>query len=112
MQIDEHYEQELMAALYNLDDSVKSGSDDIPPYFVKRLRILLLKSMLKLPNNSLPRGIFPELWKNSFVFPIFKEGDKNDASNYCPISILSTIANIFESIITKRLTEFFIRFLG
>ena len=79
MQIDE---QELLTALNSLDDGVKSGPDDIPPYFVKRLRYSLLKPLLILFNSSLSRGIFPEIWKNSFVFPIFKEGDKNDASIY------------------------------
>jgi hypothetical protein len=39
-------------------------------------------------------GIFLEELKTAFVFPIYKNGDKSDCSNYRPISILSTIAKI------------------
>ena len=81
-------------------------------YFVKRLRFLLLKPLLLLFNKSLSYGIFPDLWKNSFVFPIYKEGDKSDVSNNRPISILSTIAKVFESIIAKRSAEFFLKSIG
>ena len=94
MQIDE---QELMHALYNIDDNVKSGPDGIPPYFVKRHRFSLLKPLLKLFYNSSCRGIILKLWKTSFVFPIFKEGNKNDASNYRPVSILCTTLPTFLS---------------
>ena len=45
MQIDE---QKLLTTIYNLDYNVKSGLDGIPPYFVKRLRCLLFKPLLKL----------------------------------------------------------------
>ena len=109
MQIDE---QEPLSALCLLDDNVKSGPDGAPPYFVKRLRFSLLKPLLLLFNKSLSYGIFPDLWKNSFVFPIYKEGNKSDVSNYRPISILSTIAKVFESIIAKRIAEFFLRSIG
>ena len=53
MQIDE---QELLTALNCLDDSVKSGPDGIPPYFVKRLRFSLLTPLLILFNSSLSRA--------------------------------------------------------
>ena len=109
MQIDE---QELLSALCQLHENVKSGSDGVPPYFIKRLKCSLLKSPLILYNKSLSNGIFPDLWKSSFVFPIFKEGNRSDVSNYRPISILSTLAKIFESIMAKRMSEFFLRSLG
>ena len=109
MQIDE---QELIAALSRLDDNIKSGPDGIPPYFIKRLKFPLLSPLLKLYNKSLSSGVFPDFWKESFIFPIHKDGDKSDVVNYRPISILSTFAKIFESIIAKRLAEYFLRSIG
>ena len=41
------------------------------------------------------------------VRPVFKNGDKLLMSNYCPISILSSLSKIFEKIIYKRLFYFF-----
>ena len=36
------------------------------------------------------------------IIPIFKKGDKNKISNYCPISLLSTFSKILEKLICKR----------
>ena len=109
IQIDE---QELLAALCQLDDTVKSGPNGIPSYFIKRLKFSLFSPLLKLYNKSLSAGTFPALWKNSFIFPIHKDGEKWDVTNYRPISILSTFAEILEAIIAKRLSEFFLRSIG
>jgi len=57
--------------------------------------------MLKLYNQSLNSGRVPNVWKKSFVTPIFKAGDKTNAQNYRPISILGTFANILDSIIAN-----------
>ena len=106
MQIDK---QELISALSRLDDNVKSGPEGIPPYFIKRLKFSLLPPLSKLYNKCLSVGRFPDIWKESYILPIHKEGDKSDVSNYRPISILSTVAKLFESIIAKRLSDFFLR---
>jgi len=40
-------------------------------------------------NRMLSSGIFPTRLKFSEVKPIFKRGDKNDTSNYRPVSLLT-----------------------
>jgi hypothetical protein len=40
-------------------------------------------------NRMLCSSIFPTRLKFSEVKPIFKEGDKNDTSNYRPVSLLT-----------------------
>ena len=97
---------ELVSALSKLDDNVKSGPDQIPSYIFKRYIPSLAKPILLLYSKSLKTGIFPSKWKSSFIFPIFKLGDKNNVENYRPISILSALAKVFESIVTKRLSDF------
>ena len=38
-------------------------------------------------------GVFPSVFKNAKVVPVFKEDSKLDYSNYRPISLLSNIEN-------------------
>jgi Notch-like protein len=54
-------------------------------------------------NRMLFSGIFPTRLKFSEVKPIFKKGDKNDTSNYRPISLLTSFSKIFEKVIYIRL---------
>ena len=51
-------------------------------------------------------GIYPSTWKIARVLPIFKKGDKNDPCNYRPISLLSTIGQVFERVIQKYTHNF------
>ena len=51
-------------------------------------------------------GIFPSSWKLAHIFPIPKNGDKSDPSNYRPIAITSLISKTMETIITKQLLAF------
>ena len=51
----------------------------------------------------LSSGIFPTRLKFSEVKPIFKRGDKNDISNYRPVSQFTSFSKIFEKVIYNRL---------
>jgi hypothetical protein len=58
------------------------------------------------PDNILliiTSGVVPSEWKLANIIPIFKSGDKNNFSNYRPISITSTVSKILEKIICKHL---------
>ena len=47
----------------------------------------------------------PEVWKQAFVTPIHKKGERCKAENYCPISLTSTIGKILESIIRDQIYQ-------
>jgi hypothetical protein len=51
----------------------------------------------------LSSGIFPTRLKFSEVKPTFKKGDKNDTSNYRPISLLTPFSKISENVIYNRI---------
>lgn len=48
----------------------------------------------------------PEIWKISYVIPIFKKGDKSDPKNYRPISLTCSLCRILEKILAKNIIEF------
>ena len=52
-------------------------------------------------------GVFPNYFKTAKVIPIFKSGNKNLVSYYCPISLLTTLSKILEKLIKGRLVKFF-----
>ena len=47
-------------------------------------------------NQSLVTGIFLSDWKMAKVSPIFKNLSKSDLNNYRPLSVIPTVAKIFE----------------
>ena len=63
----------------------------------------------KAINHSFLTGYFPEELKIAKVSPIHKKGDKNEAGNYRPISILPCFSKIYEKAIYTRLESFFQR---
>ena len=59
-------------------------------------------------NYLIEIGIYPTVLKNARVIFIYKSGNKQDVSNYCPISTLLTLNKIFEKIIYGRMNSFII----
>lgn len=89
----------IQRKLKNLDIAKGSGSDGIPPLFIRECAELLSEPLCMIFNRSLSEGIFPRIWKEAIVIPILKSGDKTDICNYRPISILPTLAKVFESLL-------------
>ena len=56
-------------------------------------------------NQSLVEGTFPSTWKDSFIVPVFKSGDRSECSNYRGIALLSAFPKIFESLVCDRLED-------
>ena len=66
----------------------------------------IVPSLTKLFNLCLAQGIFPDMWKQANVLPLFKKGDPSDTANYRPVSLLSCVSKIFERIVFKHLYNF------
>jgi len=49
----------------------------------------------------------PDEWKLGHVTAVYKKRNKDDPSNYRPISLTSIISKLMESIIRNHITEFF-----
>ena len=65
-----------------------------------------IKPLTYLINSFFESGTFLEELKLAKVIPILKSGDKQDISNYRPISILSFFSKVFEKTMYNHLITF------
>ena len=45
-------------------------------------------------------------WKTAIIRPVFEKGDKFDASNYRPVTLISLVVKVMESMIYEHMTAF------
>ena len=95
-------ENEVLDQIKCLDIGKSTGHDGISPRMLKEAGHTIVHSLTHLFNMSMKYGSFPDTWKKANVIPIFKKGDKDNANNYRPISVLPIISKIFERIIFKH----------
>ena len=91
-------EEDVHEVISKLDESKGRGPDDLPGIFVIKLGASLVKPLNIIFNRSINSGIFPKLWKVSFIIPIFKSGSTADVTNYRGICISNVFTKVFEKI--------------
>lgn len=89
--------------LKNLKFTYNFGPDKIPSNILINCADALAIPLALLFNASIKFGYFPCVWKDSFIIPLFKSGNKSDISNYRGIAKLSIIPKLFEKIVTEQL---------
>ena len=81
---------------------VGPGPDGIPPKFIKTCSSSIALPLYIIFNQSLKIGKFPEKWKQSYITPVFKSGDRKNISNYRPICAINAFAKLFESAVYEK----------
>ena len=77
-----------------------AGWDNFPTFMAKQCIDGYISPLTSIINKAVTQGIFPRELKLARVIPIFKSGDKQDVSNYRPISILTFFAKVLKKYYT------------
>ncbi|KAJ3646959.1 hypothetical protein Zmor_024514 [Zophobas morio] len=94
--------------LDKLKVSKSPGPDLITAKLLTTCSSVLSYPLSILMSQSFNSSSLPADWRTATVRPIFKKGDKFDATNYRPISLTSLIVKVMESIIYDRVIKFFV----
>ena len=49
--------------------------------------------------------MLPEIWKTTFITPIFKSGPRNNVGNYSPVAIISVIPKIIDKVMYNKILK-------
>ncbi|XP_055614563.1 uncharacterized protein LOC129760905 [Uranotaenia lowii] len=86
----------ILKATAKLKHSLSAGPDGIPATFLKRYISHMLIPLKIIFQVSLDQSTFPSLWKEAYMVPVHKKGDRRNVNNYRGISALCAIAKLFE----------------
>ena len=99
-------DEEIQRAIKALKNKKAVGIDNILNEEIKTTFPVFKNIYKKLFNLILDTGIFPEIWADGLIIPIFKKkGSKSDPNNYRGITLISCLSKFFTTILNNRLKK-------
>ena len=98
--------EEIIDELKTIPQKKASGLDNISTRLLKCAATTIAPILCKIFNMCLTQGTMPDDLKSARVVPIYKNGDKDELTNYRPISILPICSKIIEKIVHRQLYEY------
>ena len=89
-------ENDIELIIKEMKPSFAPGPDGIPVVLLKSCCESLKAPLAFLFNLSLASSTFPSIWKSSYMFPVFKKGDKLNVENYRGITSLCACSKVLE----------------
>lgn len=107
--LDATSEPEVIGIFMRLKNSKSCDINNIQIKPVKYVIDLIAPFLVYIFNKALEQGEFPSSMKNAKVSVLHKGGDKNEISNYRPISVLPIFSKGLEKLIACRLEHFLLK---
>jgi hypothetical protein len=99
---------EIKHKLKSMKTSKATGYDNISGKLLRHGYEEFALPVKNMINLCLSKNIFPAVMKFAEVSPLFKKEDNLIKENYRPVSILSSLSKIYESVVNDQLREYFI----
>ena len=96
--------------LTSLSSNKATGVDKISSKIIKIASPAIADSLTHIFNQAVTLSSFPDEWKTARVVPLYKNGQRNLAGNYTPISVLPVISKIMEKILYDQLYNYLSNF--
>ena len=97
---------EVFRMIHHLNTKKANGPENIAVKYYKLANEYICSFFREIFNTWALQGIFPHELKLAKVIPIYKSGCDSSPNNYRPISLLSPLAKVFESLILTRMSKF------
>ena len=98
---------QVIRIIKTLLSSKATGIHGIPNKTLKETADIIGPFLTDIFNFSVLTKVFPDDLKIGKVAPVYKSGDKDDLNNYHPISVLPTMARVFEKILYGQVYVYF-----
>lgn len=95
---------DVFTELSGLRSTLSFGPDGVPSFVLKHCVCTLSYPLFRLFALSLSKGTIPSFWKYSYIYPIYKSGDRDDVRNYRGICQQSVIPKILDKLVTNQLS--------
>ena len=92
---------EIRLKLKQINVRKATGFDNIPGKLLRLGYRELCYPLANLINVCISRNRFPEVMKCAEMSPIFKKDDNLNKNNYRPVSVLTGISKIYETVLNK-----------
>ena len=95
--------ENVFELINNLEDTQTSGPDNIPSCVIKSCIYSLCTPIYKLFSMSLSSCMFPKFWKNTYIRPIHKSGDRHKIENYRGVCIQSILPKLLDKFVSSEI---------
>ena len=102
-------EKNLIVIFSQITSNISNNShttDGVPAQLLKKCSTELCKPIRLIWEESMESGVVPDFYKNAFISPQYKKGNRADASNYRPVSLTSHVIKLYERILRNVLVKY------
>ena len=93
--------------LKSINPKKASGFDNVPGKLLKIAHKELCVPLTSLINSCMRSNTFPVSMKYAELSPIYKKSDSMFKGNFRPVSILTSLSKLYESVMNDQLVEYF-----
>jgi hypothetical protein len=96
-------ENGIAKLLSGLNASKANGPDKVPIHILKSCSEHIAPVLRVIFTQSVKEADLPQDWRTAQITPIFKKGNRGEASNYRPVSLTSVVCKVLEHIVSHSI---------